>query len=268
MKRTFENKTAVVTGAASGIGRATAIEFARRGCNLAISDVNTDGLAETAEAVAALGRRVHSTALDVADRDAFNTYAEELSAEFEEVNVIVNNAGVTCIARVDELSIEDIEWVMQINFWGVVYGTTAFMPLLERAEWGQVVNISSLFGIIAVPQQAAYHASKFAVRGFTEGLAVELEMAKSSVGATSVHPGGVKTNIVVGARFSGDEDPAKMTRRFERMATTSPESAAKSIVRAVQKRSPRLLIGNDAKAIEFMQRLAPVRYRTLVKWFS
>ena len=270
MKRSFENKTAVITGAASGIGRATALSFARRGCDVAISDVDDAGLAATADLLGGLGRRVHTARLDVAKREAVFAYADVVAAEFGEVNVVVNNAGVACMGLIKELSIEDIEWTMDIDFWGVVYGTKAFLPILERAEWGHIVNISSVFGIVAVPTQGAYNAAKFAVRGFTECLRQELELEGSKVSATSVHPGGIKTSIARNARFKADENligsHAKLTADFEnKLARTTPEAAGEAIAKAVERDAPRLLIGLDAHAIDVGQRMFPTVYRSVSK---
>jgi len=268
-RREFTDSVVVVTGAASGIGRATAIAFAARGARLAISDVDEDGLAETRGHIEDLGREVHTARVDVADRDAVNAWADEVIAHFGTVNVVVNNAGVAMVAPIKHMSYEDLRWLMDINFWGVVHGTMAFLPHLEDAAWGHVVNISSVFGIIAVPGQAAYNAAKFAVRGYTECLRQELEREGSSVSATSVHPGGIRTEIARNARIGAPTEvvgeKASLARRFDKMAKTSPEDAARVIVRAVEKDQPRLLIGADAYVIDQIQRWLPTSYRALTK---
>jgi len=259
----------VVTGAASGIGRATALAFARAGSNVAISDIDARGLEETRVAAESMGVRVVATRLDVSDRAAVYACAEETAAELGEVNVVVNNAGVACAGRIKDLSYDDLEWVMNIDFWGVVYGTKAFLPHLERARWGHVVNISSVFGMIAVPTQGAYNAAKFAVRGFTECLRQELEVDRSTVSATSVHPGGIKTAIAANARFVGAEDwlgpKDKSVKRFGAMARTSPEGAAAAIIDGVLRDAPRVLIGADAAMIDLGQRIFPTAYRAATK---
>lgn len=266
MKRALEGSVVVVTGAASGIGRATALEFARRkAASVAISDVDEAGLDETRAALEALGSRAHSRRLDVSDRAAVFAYADEVAAELGAPNVVINNAGVSAVNTIRDFAIEDIEWVMGINFWGVVYGTKAFLPHLEQAAWGHVANISSVFGIIAVPTQGAYNASKFAVRGFTECLRQELELAGSTVSATSVHPGGIATNIARNARYQGAEalvgTKEQSVKHFDKLARTTPEAAARRIVKAVERNHPRALIGPDAHLIDIGQRMMPLMYR-------
>lgn len=271
MKRDLAGAIAVVTGAASGIGRATALELARRGCDVAISDIDEDGLAATASAAIGMGRRVHTQRLDVSDREAVFTYADTVATAFDRVNVVVNNAGVTCVGLIRDLSIEDIEWVMGVDFWGVVYGTKAFLPVLERAPWGQIVNVSSIFGMVAAPSQGAYNAAKFGIRGFNECLAQELDLTGSTVRLTSVHPGGIRTAIVDNARFvsgeSGIASRERVVREFARVARTSPEHAASRIARAIERGERRLLIGADARVIDIGQRIIPVAYQRLSRLF-
>ena len=186
---TFGGRVAVVTGAASGIGRALATTLARANARLAISDIDADGLNETAGTCRDFGAEVHQAPLDVADRVAVFAYADTVAAHYGAVHLVINNAGVALAGDIADLTIADMKWLMDINYWGVVYGTKAFLPHLQRADWGHIVNLSSVFGLIAFPGQGAYNATKFAVRGFTECLAVELAAAGSHIAATSVHPG-------------------------------------------------------------------------------
>src|SRR4051812_44907877 len=186
--KSLKDKVAAITGAASGIGRATALRLAKLGCHLGLSDVDTKGLSETARLCRELGVKVTETRVDVADREAMYSWADEIVREHGKVNIILNNAGVSVGATVEDISYSDFEWIMGINFWGVVYGTKAFLPHIKRAGEGSIVNISSVFGLIAVPAQASYNASKFAVKGFTEALRAELEIDGSNIGVTCVHP--------------------------------------------------------------------------------
>lgn len=265
----FSGQVAVVTGAGSGIGRALAERLASAGSRLALSDIDTAGLDETVARCRAKGAEVEPTVLDVACRDAVFAHADATEARFGQVNLVINNAGVALDGHIRDLSIEDMEWLININMWGVVYGTKAFLPHLERATWGHVVNISSVFGIIAVPGQAAYNMAKFAVRGFTECLRQELELSDLNVSATSVHPGGVRTNIAKSARSQRDAaSRAKLTARFDRAARTEPDSAAKQILAGVIADAPRVLVGLDAHLIDGIQRLAPTAYRNLTKRLS
>jgi len=264
----LRDRVAAVTGAASGIGRALAIELAREGCHLALSDVDEDGLRETAGQAAEAGAKVRTDRVDVADRAAVHAWADAVAEDQGRVNLIVNNAGVALAATVEAMKYEDLEWLMGINFWGVVHGTKAFLPHLKAADEGHVVNVSSVFGMIGVPTQSAYNAAKFAVRGFTEALREELEIEGSPVSATSVHPGGIRTNIAANSRL-GEVDGRMPSReeaveQFERLARTSPEDAAKRIVKGVKRNERRVLIGMDARLIDGMQRLFPTAYQRLL----
>jgi NAD(P)-dependent dehydrogenase (short-subunit alcohol dehydrogenase family) len=261
----FQGRVVAITGAAGGIGRALAVEFAKRGAHLAVSDIDEDELELTCEMVAVHDAKVESTVLDVADREAVYAWAEAVAEAFGKVNMIVNNAGVSVTSSVDDLSYEDFEWLMSINFWGVVYGTKAFLPHLEASGEGHIVNISSIFGIVAIPSQSAYNAAKFAVRGFTESLRAELELTDGPVSATSVHPGGVKTNIARKARYaennSMERSAEQIIEEFEdELAKLSPEDAAREIIAAVEKDKRRVLVGNDARVIDKVQRLMPSGY--------
>jgi NADP-dependent 3-hydroxy acid dehydrogenase YdfG len=264
--KTLADKIVAITGAASGIGRALAVSCADLGARLAISDVNEAALAETASLVRQKQPGVHTARVDVGQRDAIYAWADQVKSELGPVDVLVNNAGVSLSQTIRDMRDEDFIWLMNINFWGVVHGTRAFLPqLLSRPE-AHVVNLSSVFGLIAVPTQAAYNSSKFAVRGFTEALRQEL--ASTNVRVTSVHPGGIKTNIVRNGRHfqdpTGNADAEAVAREFERVARTTPEVAAQKIVNAILQENPRLLIGLDAVLIDRMQRLLPASYDGLI----
>ena len=270
--KSFRDRVAAITGAGSGIGRALAVELAGRGCNLALSDINEIGLAETAERARAAGVRVTTKRVDVADRAAVYAWADEVARDHGKVNLIFNNAGVALGATVEGARDEDLEWLMDINFWGVVHGTRAFLPHLKAAGEGHVVNISSIFGLIGVPAQSAYNAAKFAVRGFTESLRQELDIMRCGVSSTSVHPGGIKTNIARAARTdpslaSLGLDPAGASDRFAENFITTPEAAARTILRAVEKDRRRVLVGPDAHVVDVLQRLLPSLYQRLAVAF-
>ena len=265
----FDGRVAAITGGGSGIGRALAVELARRGAHLAVADIDEVGLAETVALCEGSGGKVTSQRLDVADRSAVYTWADQVVADHGRVNLIFNNAGVALGATVEAMSYEDFEWLMNINFWGVVYGTKAFLPHLKAAGEGHVVNVSSVFGLISVPSQSAYNAAKFGVRGFTDALRIELAMEKCGVSATTVHPGGVKTNIVRNARLddsvasmAGDRPEAE--RNFQRAAMTKPEKAARQILAAVAANRRRVLVGPDAKVIDFVSRLPAGLYQRVL----
>jgi NADP-dependent 3-hydroxy acid dehydrogenase YdfG len=264
--KTITDKIVAITGAGSGIGRALAVRAADLGAIPAISDVNDAALAETASLVSAKQPRVHTAHVDVGQRDAIYAWADQVKREVGEIDVLVNNAGVSLSQTIAQMRDEDFFWLMNINFWGVVHGTRAFLPQLMTRPEAHIVNLSSVFGLIAVPTQAAYNASKFAVRGFTEALRQEL--AATNVRVTSVHPGGIKTNIVRNGRHfqdvRGNADAAAVAREFDRMARTSPEKAAHQIIDAISRKKRRLLIGLDAILIDRMQRLLPASYDGLV----
>ncbi len=272
----FKDCVAVVTGAGSGIGRQLAYQLADAGAQLAISDIVAENLQETSQEVARRGARVEATVLDVADQAAVFDYAARVEQQFGAANLVINNAGVALgSGPLWSTSIEDFKWLMDINFYGVLFGTKAFLPVLDKASWGHIVNISSIFGIIGVPNQTAYNASKFAVRGLTEALSQELKIAGSNVSCTSVHPGGIKTNIANSARWVDRGEPDAAEQRtstladFDKLARTSPESAAAQILKAVINNKQRLLIGADAKIVDLIQRLMPTSYSWLInKWLG
>ncbi|NNE58478.1 MAG: SDR family oxidoreductase [Hellea sp.] len=274
MAYNFNDAVAVITGAGSGIGRALAIGLAGQGAHLALSDINQSGLDETA---ALIGDKVkiRTDLLDVTNRKAMFEYAEMVQAHFGKVNLVFNNAGSALNGEFTRTGLGDFDWQMDVNFGGVLNGTKAFLPILEQAEWGHITNISSIFGIIAAPGNSAYNASKFAVRGLTECLRIELGQAKSTVSCTSVHPGGVKTNVVRNARsargntFMGGKTHDEMVKNFDKLARTSPEKAAAIILKGTAKNKKRVLVGTDAKIIDKIQRLFPtVYFPIMVKLFG
>ena len=263
----FEGKIAVITGAASGIGRALARHLNRHGCELFLSDVNEVGLAETLELLERKDVSATSRQLDISDKAGVHAWATDIATAKGRVDIVVNNAGVGYGATVEDSDYEHQEWLMGINFWGVVYGTQAFLPLLGKSAQGHLVNISSVFGLVGVPTQSAYNAAKFAVRGYTEAL--RQEMAGSNVHVCCVHPGGIKTNIARASRASGTDMTAdERGREFEKIARTSAESAAEQIARAILKQKKRLLIGADARYLSLISRLLPVNYPLLLPRFE
>jgi NAD(P)-dependent dehydrogenase (short-subunit alcohol dehydrogenase family) len=261
---------AVITGAASGIGRATALRLAQAGAALAISDVNAQGLAATAQAARAFGVKVTEHVLDVADKEAMQNFAAEVQAQHGQASILLNNAGVAILGTAEELSLEDYEWLIGINFWGVIYGTKCFLPLLKQQPEAYILNISSIFGIIAPTGQSAYCAAKFGVRGFTESLRHELK--NTNIHVATIHPGGIKTNIAAQAKLGAGANPAEhadTASRFDNVARTTPEQAAERIVRGILRNEHRILIGTDAKILALLQRLVPVNYwRVIGPWFD
>ncbi|OTG89477.1 SDR family NAD(P)-dependent oxidoreductase [Acinetobacter sp. ANC 3813] len=271
--KSFNGKVAAITGAGSGIGRQLALQLAQQGAHLALSDMNEQGLAETLNLLKDYPVQVSLTKLDVADREAVYAWAESSFNEFGQVNLIFNNAGVALASTVEGMSYEELEWIFNINFWGVVYGTKAFLPYLKQSGEGHIINTSSLFGLTAQPTQSAYNATKFAVRGFTEALRQELDMEHCGVSATSVHPGGIRTNIANAARMSDSiralgMNPERASRSFNKVLKTPPEEAAKVILDGVKANKARLLIGNDAKILDLVQRITPSHYAQALNLFA
>lgn len=265
----FEGSAAAITGAASGIGRALALELAARGCDLALADLDIAGLESVAkEITAAYPRRVSTRSVDVAAPEQIQAFATAAIADFPALNLLFNNAGVALLGQFDEFDQTQMAWLMDINFWGVVRGTRAFLQHLQSRPQAHIVNISSIFGIIAPAGQSAYAASKFAVRGFSEALRHELAANKSTVRLSVVHPGGVKTNIArkarTGTQLRESVSMNEVGERFERLARTTPAAAARRIIRGVERNEPRILVGSDAKSLDIIQRLKPAGYWSLL----
>ncbi len=283
----YRDHVAAITGAGSGMGRELALHLAQMGCHLALSDINAEQLAQTKDLLVGYDIKVTTTMLDVSDNKAVEAWADEVMSDHGKVNFIFNNAGVALYSTVEGSSISELEWVMDINFWGVVYGTKAFLPLIKNSvkasaidssskannqnkssrqfkEHGHIINISSLFGLTAQPSQSAYNASKFAVRGFTESLRQELDIQQSGVSATCIHPGGIKTNIANSARGNDSIIDIGLSndaiKKFNKFLKFDASQAAWIILQAAATNQPRCLIGNDAKVIDALQRVFPARY--------
>ena len=281
----YQNHVAAITGAGSGMGRELALHLAKMGCHVALSDINAEQLAQTKEMLVGYDIQVTTTVLDVSDNDAMQAWADSVMSDHGKVNFIFNNAGVAFSSTIEGASIEELEWVMDINFWGVVYGTKAFLPLIKNSvkqsevtsdsqddqsrqfkEHGHVINISSLFGLTAQPSYSAYNASKFAVRGFTESLRQELNIQKCGVSATCIHPGGIKTNIANSARGNDSTSTVgmptgdKAIRSFNKLLKFDASEAAWIILHAAATNQQRCLIGNDAKMVDAIQRVFPSHY--------
>ncbi|QKT10810.1 SDR family NAD(P)-dependent oxidoreductase [Rhodococcus sp. W8901] len=261
----FAGEVCVITGAGSGIGRAVALNLAGQGAKLALSDMDPAGLAETVRQVEALGAHVKSDHLDVTQREAVLEYADAVVAHFGKVNQIYNNAGIAFHGEVERSEFKDIERIMDVDFWGVVNGTKAFLPHVIASGDGHIVNVSSLFGLLSIPGQSAYNAAKFAVRGFTESLRQEMLIAKHPVKVTCVHPGGIKTAIARNAAVPDGDDQVTFAQFFDKhLARTTPEDAAKTIVNGVRKGKARVLIGADAKFLDAWVRIVGPSYQRVV----
>ena len=261
----IQGSAAAVTGAASGIGRALALELAARGCDLALADRDEAGLQAVAAEISKSGqRKVSVHRLDVAEPGQIAQFAAAAVAAHPQLNILINNAGVALLGQFSEIEQPQMEWLININFWGVVHATRAFLPQLSRQSAAHIVNLSSIFGIVAPPGQTAYCAAKFAVRGFSESLRHELSMANSPVRLSVVHPGGVLTNIVrnsrTGAGVTDNARRAQSIERFDAMAKTTPAAAAQRIILGIEKNQPRILIGGDARFMDLLQRFRPATY--------
>jgi len=259
----FQGKVAVITGAGSGIGRALALQLAKEGAKVVLNDWHEDSLQETIELIKAAGGEASGQAFSVADREAMYAFAEDTIAQFGQVDLVVNNAGIALPEqKLETLSYPNFEKVLGINLWGVIYGTKAFLPHLKNRPEAALINISSIFGIAAYPDQGAYVTAKFAVRGFTETLRIEL--AKTNVRVHCVHPGGIKTNIVNNIETSDIQRREKLAKAFDRLAPTTPATAAEVILQGVRKGNPRILIGRDARFVATLAWLFPRSYEKIV----
>lgn len=262
----FDNKVAVITGAGSGMGRWLAILLSRAGCHVAISDVNQAALDET-NAMLSSAVKASTHLVDVADRSAMEAFAAQVNEKHGGVNLVFNNAGVSVTGNAEQMPYEDIEWLMNINFWGVVHGCKAFLPYLQQADQAAIVNTSSIFGIIAVPGQSAYNASKFAVKGYS--FALRAELADTHIGVSCVQPGGVRTNIVAASRYipvdNESETKEDLMETFNRVARKSPEDAARIILKGVLKNKARILVGKDALVVSWIEKWLPTAYLGIYK---
>ena len=271
--KSFNNKVAAITGAGSGIGQQLAVSLAQQGCHLALSDINSAGLVDTVNLLKSYDIRITTQILDVANRDAMKSWAAETVRKHGAVHLIFNNAGVALGSTVEGCSYQDLEWIININLWGVIYGTKEFLPWIKQTGEGHIVNISSLFGLTAHASQSAYNATKFAVRGFTESLRQELDIQNCGVSALCVHPGGIQTNIANAAKMQDNlsslgMDPVEATQSFNQLLRCKPEDAAAQILQAIQKNKRRLLIGTDAKILDLIQRIFPTHYPKIITWMS
>lgn len=256
----FSGKVAVVTGAGSGLGRALAGELAARGARLALCDTDESGLAETAGLA---GGGAYYEAVDVGDREAMHRFAGAVRNRFGIVHQIYNNAGVAHVGTLEDIDYPELERLFRTNFWGVVHGTKEFLPFLIESQDGHVVNVSSLFGMVAAPWMGGYDATKFAVRGFTEAMRAEMRALRRPVKVIAVHPGGIRTQIVERAASTPEVDKPAAERGFRRIALSSPEHAARVILRGVAKNKPRVLVGMDARAALAAERMIGVGYEPL-----
>jgi len=266
-------EAAAVTGAASGIGRALAIELSARGCDLALADRDEAGLQEiAAELARTTSRKVSVHRVDIGERTEIAAFAAAAIAAHPSLNILVNNAGVALLGQFNEIDQAEIEWLFNINFWGVVHSTRAFLSHLATRPEAHIVNVSSIYGIIAPPGQTAYSSAKFAVRGFSESLRHELQAASSPVRLSVVHPGGVSTNIVrnmrMGAGLTDNERRALAIEWFDQIARTTPKDAALRIIRGIENNEPRILIGGDARFMDLLQRLRPATYWRVMAWWT
>jgi short-subunit dehydrogenase len=268
--KNLKDKVVVITGAASGIGKALAQHFAKAGSNLALNDFDENGLNQVVQELEKESQgKIISSVFDVSKVEAFEIFAKKVETEFQRVDIVINNAGVALgKVSVEDLSYKDLEWVMNINFFGMVCGTKVFLPFLKKQSEAALINISSVFGIAGIGHQSAYCASKFAIRGFTESLRMEALLDFPHVLIHSVHPGGIKTSIAKNSRWVeenlSEKEKEETTKNFERMFITTPESAAAIIVKGIQKKKSKIVIGKDGKQLDWLVRLMPTGYSKII----
>lgn len=264
--KTLNGKNVVITGAGGGIGRALALSFADEGCGLAISDIDSESLAQTESLVRKRGTRVFSRVLDVSDKDSMSAYPDMVMEALGSADIVINNAGVVVVASVEEHTIDDYEWLMGINFWGVVYGSKFFIPYLRKSPEAAIVNISSVFGMISMPHLSSYNAAKFAVRGFSESLSHELH--GSNIRVMGVYPGGVRTDFVTKARFGstpGKKSHKEFNSIFKKYSMSTPEKVAKVVIKGLKQNKKRVLVGPDAYSGDVAARLFPVSHGIIAR---
>lgn len=266
----FRDKICVVTGAGSGIGAACAQALAAEGAYVVMTDIRADMLETAHKAIVEAGGRAETHIVDVSDRDAMFALADKVDKAHGGADLILNNAGVAHSATVADMTMDNFSWVMDIDFWGVVYGTQAFLPHFLKRGSGHVANVSSIFGLIGVPSQSAYNAAKYAVLGFSEAL--RHEMVEHNVGVTVIHPGGINTNIVRHARLSqgpnAEAEHEEAIIKFQELTMTQPDKAAQIILKAIRKNKARVLVGPDALFVDFIRRIAPVKYLSLLPFLK
>ena len=269
--KNLKEKVVIISGAASGIGKALALNFAQAGSHLALNDFDEAGLNQTlSELKQYTSVKIISSVFDVSKVELFEQFAQKVEATFGRADIVINNAGVALgKVTIEELAYKDLEWVMNINFWGMVYGTKTFLPLLKKQAEAAVVNVSSIFGIVGIGHQGAYCSSKFAIRGFTEALRMESLMEFPQVTVHTIHPGGIQTNIAKNSKWVGKEvseaEHAATTETFEKMFITTAEVAAQKIVKGIRKKHSKILIGNDAWRMDWLARLMPEGYSKVLK---
>jgi NAD(P)-dependent dehydrogenase (short-subunit alcohol dehydrogenase family) len=258
----LQGRVAVITGGASGIGRATALRLAGEGCAIALVDINQARMQETALEVAKQGVVASQHTADVADPERMRALPAEVVAEHGSIHIVVNNAGTSVIKRFEEHTLEDFQWQVGINFWGVIHGCMFFLPQLRKVDEAHIVNVSSMFGFVGVPGQSSYCATKFAVRGFTESLWAELR--GTSIGVTSIHPGGIATNIAETVRVADEQAREQLQQSFDQYGHP-PEDVAEAILRGITRNKLRVIVGVEAYVVEWLKRLLPVRTHY---WFA
>lgn len=262
----FNGKIAVITGAASGIGRELALQLSGEGAVIAAADYDKKALAETVKMIKESGGEAAAFTVDISDGKQVAKFASDIKKKYGSIDILINNAGVTLFGKFEELKQKDFEWIVNINLWGAIYMCREFLPEIKEKRDSYLVNVASIFGVIGVGNQSAYCATKFGLRGFTEALQDELHAFPVNV--ISVLPGGIKTNIARNARFIKNgaliKDTEKLVRRFDKVSKTTASEAAAAIIAGMKKKKARIRIGSDARLLDRLQRLLPVRYNRII----